>query len=60
MAIMSSSSGRNRLYYAVDEVEEDDDNVHAFEIDDSKIDVRALVYLPPVTRLHADAPQTGC
>ena len=24
-----------------DEVEEDDDNVHAFEIDDAKIDVRA-------------------
>ena len=26
-------------YSIVDEVEEDDDNVHAFEIDDSKIDV---------------------
>ena len=24
-----------------DEVEEDDDNVHAFEIDDAKIDVRS-------------------
>ena len=29
-----------------DEVDEDDDNVHAFEIDDAKVDVKLFFLLP--------------
>jgi hypothetical protein len=32
-----------RLLFILDEVEEDDDQVHAFQIDDAKIDVSPYV-----------------
>jgi hypothetical protein len=31
-------------FYLKDEIDEDDDNVHAFEIDDAKIDVSLLPF----------------
>lgn len=34
-----------RLHRPLDEIDEDDDNVHAFEIHDSKIDVGFLLIL---------------
>ena len=44
-------------YSIVDEVEEDDDNVHAFEIDDTKIDVCALLLHPAIAISHSLLPQ---
>lgn len=43
---------RPNLIVSADEIDEDDDNVHAFEINDSKIDVSILVpSLPNLTSL---------
>jgi DNA excision repair protein ERCC-3 len=35
------------LISVIDEIEEDDDNVHAFEIKDDKIDVRVISFASP-------------
>ena len=43
-----------------DEVDEDDDNVHAFEIDDAKVDVKLFFLLPPGPhRSHGDSISLG-
>jgi hypothetical protein len=31
--------------HPIDEIDDEDDNVHSFEIDDAKIDVRSRIYL---------------
>lgn len=53
VSLRTRSSDQNRTdSRSVDEVDEDDENVHAFEIDDAKIDVRFLVI---VATLLADS-----
>ena len=42
------------INHVLDEVEEDDDNVHAFEIDDARIDVRPSAGVS--LRSGADSP----
>ena len=56
-----NSQRRKQLVRAFvpDEVDEDDDNVHAFEIDDAKIDVSVgLVPENPLVALCLEQPMT--
>lgn len=44
---LTSPFWRLTIELTLDDVDEDDDNVHAFEIDDAKIDVGRSIVPPP-------------